>query len=248
VLYCRRRYCPKEHALLWSAFIDSLLVSCQLITTTLSRDYDIQSLLQPLLSQLLARVQASTVQPAAPHSSPSHGTSTIFEHSDALAPAETVSELNVHYEPIYVDALLTLAEQLVAATRSGIALSFLQSVWQWVASLTAAKAHVQQGALQLKYDMAQKAAASAAANTLLLISRSRSRSSTRDSAGGQAVPAFDEHAGRALLQSLLRMCVFGQHAQHLHIATAPATFGTPGPAETCKVSSPPVSVTYSYFR
>lgn len=222
--------------------MESLLTSWQLVTATLSRDFDVLSLLLPLLSQVFARVQASTVR-SAPAASQGGGaisdTAASFLGMDSAKETgvgvESVKELHAYYEPVYVDILLALAEQLVVATRSGIAVTFLQSVWQWLASLTAARANPAQAALQLKYDMARKAAGPSLGGGGLLVPTVGVPAASGPEGGADSGNAFDEHAGRALLQSLVRMSLLAQQSQHLHVASVRPALGTPRPPECSMV-------------
>lgn len=215
------RYCPKEHALLWNAFSESLLSSWQLIITTLSGQFDILSTLMSLLSQYFARVQASILvaPPSKPAASAAKGNFLDFGEVSSGGAAD-VTEIGIFYQPVYVDVLIALSEQLVTATRSGIAVTFLQSVWKWLATLTSARVHKQQAALQAKKDLAAQAA------------------------GNSAFPASDApktviiahalHADKVLLQSIARMTVVAQQ-HHLHSVSVPALMGCPSIEEPAKV-------------
>jgi hypothetical protein len=187
-----------------------------------------------VLSQLFARVQASTASQK-PEPSKTTLTSTaasFLDLSDDTTTASAVTEVHVHYQPVYVDVLLSMAEQFVAATRCGMAVTFLQSVWKWLGAFTSARTHPQQAALQQKRDLAAQNAAAVGSNGLLIPMTGAALST----AGDAAVDApYQQHADRALLQSIVRMTLLAQQ-EHAHIATAPTVLGTSSPVEGSRVS------------
>lgn len=234
------RYCPKEHGLLWSSFAESLVSSWQLITATLSRDFDVLPLLMPLLTELFARVQASMLVPMAAASNrsnaptPSASYANFLELGEVGAGPAAVPEVGIHYQPVYVDLLLVLAEQLVTVTRSGIAVSFLQSVWKWLQAFTSVRQHKQQAATQLKRDLRSKQLAPAglgfgAGSSLLFPSNLAAiaplATAAVESSGDEHV-SHESHADKALLESIARVTVQAQSHQHLHSVAAPEVAGT----------------------
>jgi hypothetical protein len=235
--FVRIRYCPREHTQLWGAFADSLLTSSQLIITTLARDFDILSFLLPVLSQLFARVQASTAsqKPEPVQAQLTSTAASFLDMSDTTTAAAAVTEVHVHYQPVYVDVLLTMAEQFVAATRCGMAVTFLQSVWKWLGAFTSARMHPQQVALQQKRDLAAQSAAALGSNGLLLPTTGGATESGTASDASKDAP-YQPHADRALLQSIVRMTLLAQQ-EHAHISTAPTVLGTSSPVEGSRVSN-----------
>lgn len=220
------RYCPKEHALLWSAFSESLLSSWQLIVSTLSSSFDILDMLMPLLTQYFARVQASLlVGPAAATAvkAAKTGDANFMDFSELPSGAsEAVVEIAVHYQPVYVDVLIALTEQLVTATRSSVAVAFLQDVWKWLATFTSSRAHPQQAVVQAKKDLAVQNA------TAIPVS------SEDVEPPKIATVTHEIHANMVLLQSIARMTVVAQQ-HHLHTASVPVILGTSSPEDAAKV-------------
>jgi hypothetical protein len=234
VPFLRYRYCPREHTQLWSTFADSLLISSQLIITTLARDFDILSFMLPVLSQLFARVQASTAsqKPEPVQAQLTSTAASFLDLSDTATAAAAVTEVHVHYQPVYVDILLTMAEQFVAATRCGMAVTFLQSIWKWLGAFTTARTHPQQAALQQKRDLAAQSANALGSNGLLLPTSAGAAPMTDVTADAP----YQQHADRALLQSIVRMTLLAQQ-EHARISTAPTVLGTSSPVEGSRVSS-----------
>ena len=229
-ILCDVRYCVKEHTPLWQTFADSLLTSWHLICSTLNSQFDVQTLLLPLLTQYFARVKASilvqrnattNVNASAPASvarSPSISGSDFID----FGPSNTggnggVPEVTVHYHPIYVDVLITLTEQLVSITRSGAAVSFMHTVWQWLGTLTSIRANPQQQVLQRKRDL-ELGAVGAAPSLVPLLSPSGNISTAASlTANGDAMQVqHQKHADSALLQSISRMTIMAQQQQHVY--------------------------------
>jgi len=241
-----RRYCPKEHGLLWSSFAESLVSSWQLVTATLSRDFDVLSLLMPLLAELFARVQASVLVPMTGASGRSNAPTPSASYANFLELGEVgtgpaaVPEVGIYYQPVYVDLLLVLAEQLVTVTKSGVAVSFLQSVWKWLQALTTIKQHKQQAATQLKRDLQSKQLVPPSfgvSSGFLFPSNLTAIAplATAEADRSDDAPASHEaHADKALLESIARVTVFAQSGQHLHSISVPEVAGT-SPAEAARV-------------
>jgi hypothetical protein len=256
------RYCPKDHSALWNAFSESLLTCWQVVISTLGSRYDAQMLLLPLLAQLFQRVQASVVVPCAPASAATK-TDTGAKNENAhnfldLMPAEAsgaeevaagvgvsvkaAERFEVHYQPVYLEVLVSLTEQLVAATSSGASVAFLHNVWRWLGTLTSIRANKQQAAVQLQIELAQKnaaAAATAAASTTAPLSLldSFSLASGGDtslmggvvgsSVGGSsgAGQPYEKHADFLLFQSISRVLALTQRHPHLQFACSPPPVG-----------------------
>jgi len=219
------------------------------MTTTLSKDFDLLSLLLPLLHELFARVQASMLVPMHPHGGNSAAPTPISSYTHFLELGEvgtgpaTIPEVGIHYQPVYVDILVALTEQLVLVTRSGIAVSFLQTVWKWLQAFTTAKQHKQQAELQLKKELRSKQLASAdfsANSTASLLFPSNLTSMAPlatvqvEAPAESVVEAHETHADQVLLQSVARMTVYAQHQQHLHAASVPQVVGS-SPVEAAHV-------------
>lgn len=226
---------------MWSAFAESLLSSWQLITTTLSRDFDLLSLLLPLLQEYFSRVQASMLVPVYPNGAnsaaptPSSSYASFLELGEVGAGPAAIPEVGIHYQPMYVDVLVALAEQLVMVTRSGAAVSFLLSVWKWLQAFTTVKQHKQQAAMQLKKDLRSKQLSAvgfgANSSTSLLFPSNLASISPLATAQAEvpiedSVVAHEAHADQVLLQSVARMTVYTQQQQHLHSASVPQVVGT----------------------
>lgn len=229
---------------MWSSFSESLVSSWQLIATTLSRDFDVLSLLLPLLTELFSRVQASMLvssasvdgRSAAP--TPSASYASFLELGEVGAGPAAVPEVGIYYQSVYVDVLLVLAEQLVLTTKSGIATAFLQSVWKWLQAFTSFKQHKQQAATQLKRDLRSKQLAppvAGAGSSLLFPSNLAAIAPLATEVAPKDVHVSHEaHADKALLESIARMTVMAQRQQHLHAASVTEAVGST-PAEAARV-------------
>ena len=140
-------------------------------------------------------------------------------------------EVGLHYSPVYVDVLLTLSEELVRITRSGIAVTFLHSVWKWLQLFTSCKQHKQQAAMQLKRDLRNKQFSSpsshiGAFNSGVFPSTLPALAALTTGGVEKDVHiSHESHADRALLTSIARMTVYAQQ-YHLHSASVQDIVGT----------------------
>lgn len=138
-------------------------------------------------------------------------------------------EVGLHYSPVYVDVLLTLSEELVRITRSGIAVTFLHSVWKWLQLFTSCKQHKQQAAMQLKRDLRNKQFTSSPSSHIGAFNSGVFPSTLPALATGGVEKdvhiSHESHADRALLTSIARMTVYAQQ-YHLHSASVQDIVGT----------------------
>lgn len=220
--------------------------SWQLITATLSRDFDVLPLLMPLLTELFTRVQASVLVPMAGANgrsnapTPSASYANFLELGEVGAGPAAVPEVGIYYQPVYVDVLLVLSEQLVTVTKSGVAVSFLQSVWKWLQAFTTVKQHKHQAATQLKRDLRSKQLAppSFGVSSGLLFPSNLAAiaplATVEADRSDEVTASHEAHADKALLESIARVTVLAQSGQHLHSAAAPEVAGT-SPAEAARV-------------
>ena len=211
--------------------------------STMAQDFDVVQLLMPLLTQLFERVQAS-VTVCAPviavasrnNTIPSTPTSLLDLGEVTPRPLATPTEVLLYYQPVYIDVLIALTEKLVTATCSGIAIAFLQSVWQWLSTFTTIKKHPLQTATQLKRDIMHAESANNGHNSLLIpviAAPTHSHSSTANSTADRVDSEL--HADKTLLLSITRMTIYAQQCMSLHSTTASLNMGTPSHREVAQV-------------
>lgn len=256
--------------MLWSTFSETMLSSWTLMKETLARDFDILPFLLPLLHEYFSRVRASLVVEGSNFSAlnteyePKVGFG--YKGFDAVDPDTNISastfassststststsvipQLLLHYEPVYVDLLLSLAEQMVFTTFSQESVLLLQTVWQWLGAFTSARVHPDQGTLQNEYETAVKTAQqdttpSKAVDSLLLpttdLLLTTSMLSADERAGvsvSEQRKLYEMHANKALLESITRTCMEAQSLPGAYGVGIRKSPGTRSLEAVCKV-------------
>eukprot|EP01034_Spumella_vulgaris_P024103 gene24103-30406_t len=230
-----KRYCKKEHRQLWTAFAGNLSETVRALSATPSVG---EALLEGLLSNLYARVRASML--VAPHSAHMSETVSANGHQkhnngdvDLLFDAsdhDTVKTSNnttklgnysLHYDSLYVDTLLSVAENILTASHqppTNRSLTYIQNLWSFVALLANSTAV----AKEVSVVAAVKTSAPAADfNNLLSMdftdTSTSSVASSGQGGGDKNEEVYKSHVRCTLLRSILHVLEFSKHNSTMQV-------------------------------